>query len=76
MKLIIQHLDQADLETTKSLAAAQIANAVHKITSIINSNSEQDLAIRKVVIDSEAKCYSTSAGVTPLHCNLNILIHK
>ena len=29
------------LETTKSLAAAQIANAVHKITSIINSNNEQ-----------------------------------
>jgi hypothetical protein len=66
----------SSLETTKSLAAAQIANAVHKITSIINSNNEQDLAIRKVVIDNEAKCSSTSAGVTPLHCNLNIPIHK
>lgn len=65
----------SSLETTRSLAAAQIANAVHKITSIVNSNSGQDLAIRKVVIDNEAKC-STSAGIAPLHCDLNIRIHK
>ena len=61
MKLIIQHLAQAALETTKSLAGAQVANAIHKITSMINSNDGQDLAVGKVVVDNEAKC-STSAA--------------
>ena len=57
MKLIIPHPAQADLETTKSLAGAQVANAIHKITSMINSNGDrQDLASMKVVVDNEAKC--------------------
>jgi len=64
----------SSLETTKSLAGAQVANAIHKITSMINSNDGQDLAVGKVVVDNEAKC-STSAA-TSIHCNLNIRIHK
>jgi hypothetical protein len=65
----------SSLETTKSLAGAQVANAIHKITSMINSNAGQDLPVGKVVVDNEAKC-STSAAATSIHCNLNIRIHK
>jgi hypothetical protein len=76
--LIINEIDNStsrssSLETTKSLVGAQIASAIHKLTSLITNNNAQALAIRKVVIDNEVKC---SAGVAPLHCNLNILIHK
>jgi hypothetical protein len=78
--LIINEIDNStsrssSLETTKSLVGAQIASAIHKLTSLITNNNAQALAIRKVVIDNEVKC-SASAGVAPLHCNLNILIHK
>ncbi|MGA9843966.1 MAG: hypothetical protein WBQ25_16810 [Nitrososphaeraceae archaeon] len=66
----------SSLETTRSLAGAQVANAIHKVTTMVNSNSDgNDLASMKVVIDNEAKC-SNSDPVTALHCNLNIRIHK
>lgn len=67
----------SSLETTKSLAGAQVANAIHKITSMINSNDDgQDLASMKVVVDNEAKCSNSVPVTTSLHCNLNIRIHK
>jgi hypothetical protein len=66
----------SSLETTKSLAGAQVANAIHKITTMITStNDGNNLASMKVVVDNEAKC-SNSDPVTTLHCNLNIRIHK
>jgi hypothetical protein len=66
----------SSLETTKSLAGAQVANAIHKITTMINStNDGNNLASMKVVVDNEAKC-SNSDPVTTLHCILNIRIHK
>ena len=40
---------------TKSLTAAQIANAIHKITPIINSNNGEGIAMRKIVIDDRAR---------------------
>jgi hypothetical protein len=64
-----------NLETTKSLACAQVANAIHKVASIINSSDGQDLQLRKIVVDNEAKC-SNSAPGNSLHCNLNIRIHE
>jgi len=42
----------SNLETTKSLAGAQVANAIHKVTSIINSSDGQDLQPRKIVVDN------------------------
>jgi hypothetical protein len=75
MKLIIPHPARS-LETTKSLAGAQVANVIHKITSMINSNDDgQDLASMKVVVDNEAKCSNSVPVTTSLHCNLNIRIH-
>jgi len=66
----------SDLGTTKSLAAAQIANAIHKVTSTSNSSSDgQDPQLRKIVVNNEAKC-SNSAPKSHLQCNLNIRIHK
>ena len=63
----------SSLETTRSLTGAQVANAIHKITNIIDSNSDgNDLASMKVVVDNEAKCSNSE----PIHCNLNIRIHK
>jgi hypothetical protein len=63
----------SSLETTRSLAGAQVANAIHKITTMIDSNGDgNDLASMKVVIDNEAKCSNSE----PIHCNLNIRIHK
>jgi hypothetical protein len=63
----------SSLETTRSLAGAQVANAIHKITTMIDSNSDgNDLTSMKVVVDNEAKCSNSE----PIHCNLNIRIHK
>jgi hypothetical protein len=63
----------SNLETTRSLAGTQVANAIHKITSMIDSNSDgNDHASMKVAIDNEAKCSNSE----PTHCNLNIRIHK
>jgi hypothetical protein len=63
----------SNLETTRSLAGAQVSNAIHKITTMIHSNSDgNDLASMKVVVDNEAKCSNSE----PIHCSLNIRIHK
>jgi hypothetical protein len=63
----------SSLETTRSLAGAQVANAIHKITTMTDSNNNgNDLASMKVVVDNEAKCSNSE----PIHCNLNIRIHK
>lgn len=63
----------SSIDTTRSLAGAQVANAIHKITTLIDSNSDgNDLASMKVVVDNEAKCSNSE----PIHCNLDIRIHK
>jgi hypothetical protein len=77
--LIINEIDNStskasSLGTTKSLTGTQIANAIEKLNTS-NNNNGQDLELRKIVVDNEAKC-SSSSLISTADCNLKIRIHQ
>ena len=76
--LIINEIDNStskasSLGTTRSLTGIQIANAIQKL--ITSSNNSQDLELKKIVVENEAKCSSSSLKSTA-DCNLKIRIHQ
>lgn len=76
--LIINEIDNStskasSLSTTRSLTGTQIANAIEKL--ITSNNNSQDLELRKIVVENEAKCSSSSLKSTA-DCNLKIRIHQ
>jgi hypothetical protein len=76
--LIINEIDNStskasSLGTTRSLTGIQIANAIQKL--ITSNNNSQDLELRKIVVENEAKCSSSSLKSTA-DCNLKIRIHQ
>jgi hypothetical protein len=77
--LIINEVDNStskasSLSTTRSLTGTQIANAIEKLITS-NNNDSQDLELRKIVVENEAKCSSSSLKSTA-DCNLKIRIHQ
>ena len=77
--LIINEIDNStskasSLGTTRSLTGIQIANAIQKLITS-NNNDSQDLELRKIVVENEAKCSSSSLKSTA-DCNLKIRIHQ
>jgi hypothetical protein len=77
--LIINEIDNStskasSLSTTRSLTGTQIANAIEKLITS-NNNNGQDLELRKIVVENEAKCSSSSLKSTA-DCNLKIRIHQ
>jgi hypothetical protein len=77
--LIINEIDNStskasSLGTTKSLTGTQIANAIEKLITSNNKNG-LDLELRKIVVENEAKC-SSSSSLISLDCNLKIRIHQ
>jgi hypothetical protein len=64
----------SSLSTTRSLTGTQIANAIEKLITS-NNNDSQDLELRKIVVENEAKCSSSSLKSTA-DCNLKIRIHQ
>ena len=78
--LIINEIDNStskasSLGTTKSLTGTQIANAIEKLITSNNKNG-LDLELRKIVVENEAKCSSSSSLISPGDCNLKIRIHQ
>ncbi len=78
--LIINEIDNStskasSLGTTKSLTGTQIANAIEKLITSNNKNG-LDLELRKIVVENEAKCSSSSSLISPVDCNLKIRIHQ
>ena len=76
--LIINEIDNStskasSLGTTRSLTGIQIANAIQKL--ITSNNNSQDLELKKIVVENEAKCSSSSLKSTA-DCNLKIRIHQ
>lgn len=77
--LIINEIDNStskasSLSTTRSLTGTQIANAIEKLITS-NNNDSQDLELRNIVVENEAKCSSSSLKSTA-DCNLKIRIHQ
>jgi hypothetical protein len=77
--LIINEIDNStskasSLSTTRSLTGTQIANAIEKLITS-NNNDSQDLELRKIVVENEAKCSSSSLKSTA-DCNLKIRIRQ
>jgi len=77
--LIINEIDNStskasSLGTTKSLTGTQIANAIEKLITSNNKNG-LDLELKKIVVENEAKCSSSSLKSTA-DCNLKIRIHQ
>jgi hypothetical protein len=75
--LIINEIDNStskasSLGTTRSLTGTQIANAIEKL--ITSNNNGQDLELRKIVVENEAKC-SSSSLISIVDCSLKIRIH-
>jgi hypothetical protein len=75
--LIINEIDNStskasSLGTTKSLTGTQIANAMVKLITS-NNNNDQDLELRKIVVENEAKA-SSSSLISTVDCNLKIRI--
>jgi hypothetical protein len=78
--LIINEIDNStskasSLGTTKSLTGTQIANAIEKLITSNNKNG-LDLELKKIVVENEAKCFSSSSLISPVDCNLKIRIHQ
>jgi hypothetical protein len=78
--LIINEIDNStskasSLGTTKSLTGTQIANAIEKLITSNNKNG-LDLELKKIVVENEAKCSSSSSLISPVDCNLKIRIHQ
>jgi hypothetical protein len=76
--LIINEIDNStskasSLGTTRSLTGTQIANAIEKLITS-NNNDSQDLELRKIVVENEAKC-SSSSLISIVDCSLKIRIH-
>jgi hypothetical protein len=76
--LIINEIDNStskasSLGTTKSLTGTQISNAIERLNTS-NNNNGQDLELRKIVVENEAKC-SSSSLISTADCNLKIRIH-
>ena len=75
--LIINEIDNStskasSLSTTRSLTGTQIANAIEKLITS-NNNDSQDLELRKIVVENEAKC-SSSSIISIVDCSLKIRI--
>jgi hypothetical protein len=75
--LIINEIDNStskasSLGTTRSLTGTQIANAIERL--IASNNNGQDLELRKIVVENEAKCSSSLNSTAD--CNLKIRIHQ
>jgi hypothetical protein len=76
--LIINEIDnstskESSLGTTRSLTGTQIANSIEKL--ITSNNNSQDLELRKIVVENEAKC-SSSSLISIVDCSLKIRIHQ